>query len=78
MGLSGSARARTVALLLILVIAGISGARDTRVLAQQEPAPAQRWDGLIELISGTYPWMPPTTEPPIPADGLPRMFVALV
>ena len=73
MGLSGSARARTFALLLILVIAGISGARDNRVLAQQEPTPAQRWDGLIELISGIYPWTPPTTEPPIPADGASEM-----
>jgi hypothetical protein len=54
MGLSGSARTRTSVLFLILVIAGISGARDNRLLAQQEPAPAQRWDGLIELISGLY------------------------
>jgi Concanavalin A-like lectin/glucanases superfamily/MBG domain (YGX type)/Bacterial Ig-like domain (group 3)/IPT/TIG domain/MBG domain/WD40-like Beta Propeller Repeat len=73
MGLSGSARTRASALFLILLIAGISGARGNRVLAQQEPAPAQRWDGLIELISGVYQWMPPTTEPPIPADGASEM-----
>ncbi len=69
MGLSGSTRTRTSALFLILVIAGISGARDNRLLAQQEPAPPQRWDGLIELISGFYQWTPPTVDPPIPADG---------
>ena len=69
MGLSGSTRTRRSALFLILVIAGISGARDNRLLAQQEPAPPQRWDGLIELISGFYQWTPPTVDPPIPADG---------
>ena len=51
------------------MIAGISGARDNRLLAQQEPALPQRWDGLIELISGLYQWAPPTVDPPIPADG---------
>ena len=54
MGLSRSPRTRASVLFLILVVAAISGARANRVMARQEPAPAQRWDGLIELISGHY------------------------
>jgi len=69
MGLSRSPRTRASVLFLVLVIAAISGARDNRVLARQEPAPAQRWDGLIELISGHYQYAPPSADAPIPADG---------
>jgi len=68
MGLSRRGRAKSFLLVLTCLGLALTGARGTRVHAQ-EPIPAQRWDGLIELISGVYPWQPPTTEPPIPADG---------
>jgi hypothetical protein len=59
-------RASQLLLWSALVVMVVSGSGDVRVEAQ---APALRWDGLIELISGKYDYPPPTTTPQTPADG---------
>ena len=68
MGVSSCGRARALLLLAISSLAVFSGAHGTTARAQ-ELEPARRWDGLVELISGSYWTAPPATEPQVPADG---------
>jgi hypothetical protein len=53
-----------------LIVTAVSG-RGTAVVDAQQPA--MRWDGLIELVSGKYAYLPPPTMPPTPADGPSQM-----
>ena len=53
-----------------LIVTAVSSRGPVIVEAQ---APAMRWDGLIELVSGRNEFPPPSLNPPIPADGPSQM-----
>jgi hypothetical protein len=63
-------RLRPAGLCLVLVIVAIASQPGERASAQEAP---MRWDGLIELISGRYPYPTPAIEPPTPADAASTM-----
>ena len=63
-------RASQVLLWAALVATAASSRGHVVVEAQ---VPGLRWDGLIELISGKYNYLPPPSMPPTPADGPSQM-----
>ena len=63
-------RASQVLLWGALIVTAVSTRGHVVVDAQEQ---GQRWDGLIELISGKYDYLPPPSMPPVPADGPSQM-----
>lgn len=58
-------RFRQAGLFVGILITALASNPGSRAAAQ---SPAMRWDGLLELISGRYNYLPPVIEPPTPAD----------